>query len=126
MAAQVTKGKNTAIAEYEAPRKWGYDIAQVDEFLDRAHKAYDSLEPLLKQEDIQNVVRHLDGVDVDGAERLEDFASTTVLLFGHPFEVVVGIVRDTAVFVVAFERNAVVTDRSWSLECKENDGVAVP
>ena len=55
MAAQVTKGKNTAIAEYEAPRKWGYDIAQVDEFLDRAHKAYDSLEPLLKQEDIQNV-----------------------------------------------------------------------
>ena len=31
MAAQVTKGKNTAIAEYEAPRKWGYDIKSVNE-----------------------------------------------------------------------------------------------
>ena len=68
------------------------------------------------EEDIQNVVRHLDGIDVDGAERFEDFASTTVLFLGNPFEIVVRIVGDAAVLVVSFEGFAVIPDGSWSLE----------
>lgn len=68
----------------------------------------------------------MDGVDVDGAERLEDFASTTVLLFGHPFEVVVGIVGDAAVLVVSFEGFAVFTNGSRSLERKKDDDMAIP
>lgn len=36
-------------------RKWGYDVPQVDEFLERAHKLYDSEGMQLTQRDIQNV-----------------------------------------------------------------------
>ncbi|PST49582.1 dihydrouridine synthase [Bifidobacterium callitrichos] len=36
-------------------RKWGYDPAQVDEFLEKAHKLYDSEGAQLTQRDIQNV-----------------------------------------------------------------------
>ena len=36
-------------------RKWGYDVPQVDEFLERAHKLYDSEGMQLTQKDIQNV-----------------------------------------------------------------------
>ena len=35
-------------------RKEGYDPAQVDEFLERSHQLYDSPEPRLTQEEIQN------------------------------------------------------------------------
>ncbi|MEJ5921136.1 DivIVA domain-containing protein [Bifidobacterium thermophilum] len=36
-------------------RKWGYDVPQVDEFLERAHKLYESEGMQLTQKDIQNV-----------------------------------------------------------------------
>ncbi|WP_190973623.1 DivIVA domain-containing protein [Bifidobacterium callitrichos] len=36
-------------------RKWGYDPDQVDEFLDKAHKLYESDDAQLTQQDIQNV-----------------------------------------------------------------------
>ena len=36
-------------------RKWGYDPAQVDAFLERAHALYDSEGMNLTQHDIQNV-----------------------------------------------------------------------
>ena len=36
-------------------RKWGYDPAQVDAFLDRAHALYESEDAHLTQQDIQNV-----------------------------------------------------------------------
>ena len=80
----------------------------------------------LVQEDIQNVVRHLDGIDVDGAERLEDFASTTVLLLGNPFEVVVTIVGDASVLVVTFAEMSIIVNGSRSLESEENDDMAIP
>lgn len=68
----------------------------------------------------------MDGIDVDGAERLEDFASTPVLLAGYPFEIVVGIVGDAAVLVVTFEGFAVIPDGSLSLEGKKDDDMAIP
>ena len=52
--------------------------------------------------------------------------SPTILLTGDPFEVFVGIVEDISVLVVSFEWYSVLTDRSWSLECKEDDDMAIP
>ena len=68
----------------------------------------------------------MDGIDVDGAERFEDFASTTVLLFGNPFEVVVTIVGDASVLVVTFAEMSIVVNGSRSLESEENDDMAIP
>ena len=81
---------------------------------------------LLIEDDIQNVVRHLDGIDVDGTERLEDFASTTVLFARNPFEVVVTIVRNAAVLMVAFTEMSFFVEGSRSLESKEDDDMATP
>ena len=39
--------------ERAGKHKWGYNIAQVDEFLDRTHSMYESSTPVLTQEDIQ-------------------------------------------------------------------------
>ncbi len=52
-------------------RKWGYDVEQVDEFLQRAHQLYDAPQPQLKQEDIQNVLFTLvrGGYDIDAVDR---------------------------------------------------------
>lgn len=51
--------------------KWGYDIDQVDEFLDRAHQLYDAPLPQLNQEDIQNVLFTLvrGGYDIEAVDR---------------------------------------------------------
>ncbi|MFY4636024.1 DivIVA domain-containing protein [Scardovia wiggsiae] len=51
--------------------KWGYDIDQVDEFLDRAHQLYDAAQPQLNQEDIQNVLFTLvrGGYDIEAVDR---------------------------------------------------------
>ncbi|MFT8638530.1 DivIVA domain-containing protein [Bifidobacterium sp.] len=49
-----TNGNGTNIARV-SKRKWGYDSEQVDEFLDNAHKLYESAEPRLTQRDIQDV-----------------------------------------------------------------------
>lgn len=51
--------------------KWGYDIDQVDEFLDRAHQLYDAPQPQLNQEDIQNVLFTLvrGGYDIEAVDR---------------------------------------------------------
>ncbi|MFY4659788.1 DivIVA domain-containing protein [Scardovia wiggsiae] len=52
--------------------KWGYDIDQVDEFLDRAHQLYDAAQPQLNQEDIQNVLFTLvrGGYDIEAVDRV--------------------------------------------------------
>ncbi|MFT8704765.1 DivIVA domain-containing protein [Bifidobacterium aquikefiricola] len=47
-------GNGTNIARV-GKHKWGYDSQQVDEFLDNAHKLYESPEPKLTQRDIQDV-----------------------------------------------------------------------
>ncbi|MFT8531440.1 DivIVA domain-containing protein [Bifidobacterium aquikefiri] len=47
-------GNGTNIARV-GKHKWGYDSQQVDEFLDNAHKLYESPEPKLTQKDIQDV-----------------------------------------------------------------------
>lgn len=39
--------------ERAGKHKWGYNIAQVDDFLDRTHSMYESSTPVLTQEDIQ-------------------------------------------------------------------------
>ena len=51
--------------------KWGYDIDQVDEFLDRAHQLYDAAQPQLNQEDIQNILFTLvrGGYDIEAVDR---------------------------------------------------------
>lgn len=48
------QGNGTNIARV-GKRKWGYDSQQVDEFLENAHRLYESAEPRLTQKDIQDV-----------------------------------------------------------------------
>ena len=51
--------------------------------------------------------------------------SPAIFRFGNPFEVVDRIVGNVPVFMVAFEGNAIFTDRSRSLEGKEDDDMAI-
>ncbi|RSX54342.1 cell division protein DivIVA [Bifidobacterium goeldii] len=54
MAQKDAEAKGAGIARV-GKRKWGYDPAQVDAFLDRAHTLYESEDDSLTQQDIQNV-----------------------------------------------------------------------
>ncbi|PWG59704.1 DivIVA domain-containing protein [Bifidobacterium catulorum] len=55
MAHQRETGRNGASIAKAGKRKWGYDVSQVDSFLERAHTLYEDAEPKMTQEDIQNV-----------------------------------------------------------------------
>lgn len=55
MAQELHEGDGKAGIARAGKRKWGYDPAQVDAFLDRAHALYDSEDIKLTQRDIQNV-----------------------------------------------------------------------
>lgn len=54
MAQELGTERNGSGIAHERKGKWGYDAAQVDTFLERAHSLYDSDEVELTQEDIQN------------------------------------------------------------------------
>lgn len=55
MAQEPEAGRNASGVARTGKRKWGYDPAQVDAFLERAHKLYESEGVQLTQHDIQNV-----------------------------------------------------------------------
>ena len=55
MAQQPESGRNASGIARASKRKWGYNPAQVDEFLERTHALYDSGDGQLTQQDIQNV-----------------------------------------------------------------------
>ncbi|MBT1165355.1 DivIVA domain-containing protein [Bifidobacterium simiarum] len=55
MAQQPVSERAGASLARAGKRKWGYDVAQVDSFLERAHHLYEDDEPKMTQEDIQNV-----------------------------------------------------------------------
>ncbi|WP_204313981.1 MULTISPECIES: DivIVA domain-containing protein [Bifidobacterium] len=55
MAQQRAADRNGASIARAGKRKWGYDVGQVDSFLERAHTLYEDAEPKMTQEDIQNV-----------------------------------------------------------------------
>ncbi|WP_300766561.1 DivIVA domain-containing protein [uncultured Bifidobacterium sp.] len=55
MAEEPEAGRNPSGIARVGKRKWGYDPAQVDEFLDRAHALYEGEGVQLSQQDIQNV-----------------------------------------------------------------------
>ena len=55
MAKQPEQERGRSSIARAGKRKWGYDVGQVDAFLDRAHTLYEDAEPKLSQEDIQNV-----------------------------------------------------------------------
>ncbi|MCI1636171.1 DivIVA domain-containing protein [Bifidobacterium sp.] len=55
MAQEPDAEKRGSVIALAGKRKWGYDTQQVDAFLEKAHALYESDEPRLGQEDIQNV-----------------------------------------------------------------------
>ncbi len=55
MAQKPEEDKNASGITRAGKRKWGYDVSQVDAFLERAHTLYDSDDDQLTQQDIQNV-----------------------------------------------------------------------
>lgn len=55
MAQEPDAEKRGSVIARAGKRKWGYDTGQVDAFLERAHALYESDEPRLGQDDIQNV-----------------------------------------------------------------------
>jgi DivIVA domain-containing protein len=55
MAQEPDAEKRGSVIALAGKRKWGYDTAQVDAFLEKAHALYESDEPRLGQGDIQNV-----------------------------------------------------------------------
>lgn len=55
MAQELREGDGKSGIARAGKRKWGYDPAQVDAFLERAHALYDSEGMNLTQHDIQNV-----------------------------------------------------------------------
>ena len=56
MAQELREGDGKSGIARAGKRKWGYDPAQVDAFLERAHALYDSEgHGILTQHDIQNV-----------------------------------------------------------------------
>jgi DivIVA domain-containing protein len=55
MAQELREGDGKAGIVHAGKRKWGYDPAQVDAFLERAHALYDSEGVTLTQRDIQDV-----------------------------------------------------------------------
>jgi DivIVA domain-containing protein len=55
MAQEPDAEKRGSVIALAGKRKWGYDTTQVDDFLEKAHALYESDEPRLGQEDIQNV-----------------------------------------------------------------------
>lgn len=55
MAQELREGDGKSSIARAGKRKWGYDPAQVDAFLERAHALYDSEGMNLTQHDIQNV-----------------------------------------------------------------------
>ncbi|MEK0306895.1 DivIVA domain-containing protein [Bifidobacterium favimelis] len=54
MAAESESRRNEATIARSGKHKWGYDIRQVDEFLEKAHSLYESDEPKLTPGDIAN------------------------------------------------------------------------
>lgn len=50
---QADAGNHAPSIERAGKHKWGYNISQVDEFLDNAHALYEADKPMLTQEDIQ-------------------------------------------------------------------------
>ena len=52
MTSQQSEQKTSAL-DRAGKRKWGYNVAQVDEFLERAHEMYENNDPQLSQEEIQ-------------------------------------------------------------------------
>ncbi|OXN00965.1 DivIVA domain-containing protein [Bifidobacterium vansinderenii] len=55
MARKPAAERNSATIARAGKRKWGYDVGQVDAFLERAHTLYEDDEPKMSQADIQNV-----------------------------------------------------------------------
>ena len=55
MAQESETQRSTSGIAHAAKRKWGYDAAQVDSFLERAHSLYEGDGVQLTQHDIQNV-----------------------------------------------------------------------
>lgn len=51
--AQPNEKDHTLSIERAGKHKWGYNIEQVDDFLDRTHAMYEAKTPVLTQEDIQ-------------------------------------------------------------------------
>ncbi|WEV73589.1 DivIVA domain-containing protein [Bifidobacterium sp. ESL0798] len=54
MAEESENNQSSTGIEYAGKRKWGYDIDQVNEFLERAHEMYDRNDGELTQQDIQS------------------------------------------------------------------------
>ncbi|WEV66207.1 DivIVA domain-containing protein [Bifidobacterium sp. ESL0764] len=54
MAEQSENNQSSTGIEYAGKRKWGYDVDQVNEFLERAHEMYDRNDGELTQQDIQS------------------------------------------------------------------------
>lgn len=52
MTSQQSEQKTSAL-DRAGKRKWGYNVVQVDEFLERAHEMYENNDPQLSQEEIQ-------------------------------------------------------------------------
>lgn len=52
---ETSTGKNSSGISRTGKRKWGYDCAQVDAFLERAHALYESEDAQLNQQEIQNI-----------------------------------------------------------------------
>lgn len=55
MAQNTNTSRNTSSMERVGKRKFGYNVSQVNEFLERAHKSYVSNDMELTQKDIQEV-----------------------------------------------------------------------
>lgn len=55
MEQETSTGKNSSGISRTGKRKWGYDCAQVDAFLERAHALYESENAQLNQQEIQNI-----------------------------------------------------------------------
>lgn len=54
MAEESENNQSSTGIEYAGKRKWGYDVDQVDDFLERAHEMYDKNDGELTQQDIQS------------------------------------------------------------------------
>ncbi|WEV63639.1 DivIVA domain-containing protein [Bifidobacterium sp. ESL0732] len=54
MAEESENNQSSTGIEYAGKRKWGYDVDQVNDFLERAHEMYDRNDGELTQQDIQS------------------------------------------------------------------------
>ncbi|MDF7641238.1 DivIVA domain-containing protein [Bifidobacterium sp. ESL0784] len=54
MAEESGNNQSSTGIEYAGKRKWGYDVDQVNDFLERAHEMYDRNDGELTQQDIQS------------------------------------------------------------------------